>query len=353
MQDCLAENDSKTIDWLRFPLACAVVLLHAGEISEGSYGTDFYSLLRIVLSQGICRIAVPCFFLISGCLFFSRLDEWDTSVWLGKLKKRFSSLVIPYLLWNIVALVVGFAYGWLRAKVSGGPCWSLPETLDRFGWANIFWSCTYGCPIDYPLWFIRDLIIFVAISPLSFLIARKGGLPAIVALFILCGIPGSRDIEGFFYFTLGAWLRISGKSICGSFSKWKWPALIAGVAGIVLIALTYRTHPELYQRIKYLFVLCGTACVFNFTGPLVENGKVKVHKCLSDASFFIFASHGILILHDISHFIILHAIPLDGTAASCLKLFLKTGLAIVICMVLYQLMKKLFPKLLRIFTGGR
>ena len=151
---------SKVIDWLRFPLAAAVVLLHTGESTTGFYGPDFYSTLCIVLSQGICRIAVPCFFFFSGFLFFSRLEEWDTGVWLGKIRKRGRTLLLPYILWNVLALLVGVGYGWLRSRFNPEviPV-SLLDTLRQNGWLNIFWTSTWGCPIDYPLWFIRDLIV--------------------------------------------------------------------------------------------------------------------------------------------------------------------------------------------------
>ena len=54
---------SRTIDSLRFPMAFAVVLLHAS--AAGAHGDyPVYSTLCILLAQGICRVAVPCFFLI-------------------------------------------------------------------------------------------------------------------------------------------------------------------------------------------------------------------------------------------------------------------------------------------------
>ena len=114
----ITSRQSQVIDWLRFPLAAAVVLLHAGESTTGLYDMDFSGTLRIVLSQGICRIAVPCFFLFSGFLFFTKLRDWDTQVWLDKIRKRGRTLLVPFLLWNVLALLVGFGYGWLRSRIN-------------------------------------------------------------------------------------------------------------------------------------------------------------------------------------------------------------------------------------------
>lgn len=62
---------SKTIDWLRFPLMFMVVFIHVChqnlldmKPSVFAYGTYF------TVSQVIARIAVPLFFIISGYYFF-------------------------------------------------------------------------------------------------------------------------------------------------------------------------------------------------------------------------------------------------------------------------------------------
>ena len=76
---------SKTIEWLRFFCAAAVVVLHsAGKPLEGNvviscqYGA--YDAIRILFSHGLCRVAVPLFFFISGYIFFvglHTLDGWN------------------------------------------------------------------------------------------------------------------------------------------------------------------------------------------------------------------------------------------------------------------------------------
>ena len=108
------KNDSiqsKTIEWLRFFCIGAVVLLHSvGNPLEGkdfiSYRYGPYDAIRILFSEGLCWVAVPIFFLISGYLFFVKLEEWRTDVWVDKLKRRVKTLLIPYLLCNTIAIVI-------------------------------------------------------------------------------------------------------------------------------------------------------------------------------------------------------------------------------------------------------
>lgn len=350
----ITPRQSRLIDWLRFPLAAAVVLLHAGESTTGMYDSDFSGMLRIVLSQGICRIAVPCFFLFSGFLFFNRFHEWDTKVWLGKIRKRARTLLLPYVLWNLLALLVGFGYGWLRSRFNADivPA-TLVETLRSDGWLNIFWASTYGCPIDYPLWFIRDLIVFVAITPLVYLLVCKCKLWGVAALFIAFSPTGSRDLEGLFFFVLGAYFQLCGVDFLQIFGRIKWPAYLLSAVGIVLIAYSYRDNAELYKYTKYLFVLFGTVSVINLASSLLDAGWVHNSAFLSSSSFFVYASHGILILHDIAHYLTLHFLPLAGVAGKCLVLFVKAGIAVGICLALFAVMKKWTPKTLGVLTGNR
>lgn len=66
--------ESGLIEWLRFFCVVCVVYLHAGLPFDGqdliSCHHGLYDTLRIVISHGFCRIAVPTFFIISGYLFF-------------------------------------------------------------------------------------------------------------------------------------------------------------------------------------------------------------------------------------------------------------------------------------------
>lgn len=78
---------SVTIDYLRFPMALAVVFIHSkGEptIALPDYahfaGTDFFNLLRIVMSNVLTSVAVPTFFLISGFLYFLNVPVLTQSV---------------------------------------------------------------------------------------------------------------------------------------------------------------------------------------------------------------------------------------------------------------------------------
>lgn len=92
-------RDSEIIRLLRFPLALLVVLLHAEPAIDGwspqsmsseYMGANIAGVVMYSLSHILAQVAVPAFFLISGYLFFLKLESWDMAVWKRKLVSRFS-----------------------------------------------------------------------------------------------------------------------------------------------------------------------------------------------------------------------------------------------------------------------
>lgn len=103
---------SRTVQWLRFVLAATVVLLHTNmsgfveftPLSEQPLSSTIY----YVFSWGICLIAVPTFFMVSGYFFFTNLYKWDNGVYWTKIKKRARTLLLPYILWIIIGITLPY-----------------------------------------------------------------------------------------------------------------------------------------------------------------------------------------------------------------------------------------------------
>ena len=79
-------------------LIIMVVYIHSRYIEAEQY--PLANFLQILTGKGVCRIANSLFFCISGYLF-ARNTEDINSIW-KKLKKRVRTLIIPYLLWNVI-----------------------------------------------------------------------------------------------------------------------------------------------------------------------------------------------------------------------------------------------------------
>ena len=114
MDSKLKDLQFQVISFLRFPLIVAVVFIHSnsgnvvfnGLLATTNINFFVYEEVRYYISEIVARIAVPTFYFISGFLFWEKTDCFNIGVYMKKLKKRCRSLLIPYLFWNLVAILL-------------------------------------------------------------------------------------------------------------------------------------------------------------------------------------------------------------------------------------------------------
>jgi len=346
-------HQSSVIDWLRFSMAVAVVLLHAD--AHGDPSLPVYTTLCILFPQGICRIAVPCFFLISGYLFFKKLERWDWAVWKGKMIRRVHSLLIPYILWNIIAAIAFLSYQYLRSRFGSLEAQDYTYFPSQWGWGwwKIFWNVgDTGMPLDLPLWFVRNLIIYTIATPLIYAMCRYLKGVGVLALAILLFVVLNAQ-KGLWFYTFGAWLSINGKDLVNTIYPWRWPAALISIAILCVLPYTYNTHFPVYQHLLDLFTISGCVCALALTSMGIKHGLFHVHPFLTKSAFFIFAAHGILILGDFAKYFMLHITPVRNDLYYCCDLFFRPVLAVLICLGLFYILNRWTPKLSRILIGAR
>ena len=104
---------SQSLDLLRFPLAVVILLIHIfstdGITFQGKTLTfESYPLFLFVnrLIDAFLRgQSVPIYYFISGFVFFIGV-KMTKDVYIRKFKNRTKSLLIPYLIWNIFAILL-------------------------------------------------------------------------------------------------------------------------------------------------------------------------------------------------------------------------------------------------------
>ena len=135
--------ESKTTAIIRTPLILMVILIHNSGINlhgirvddlyinfNNLCYTDIYNITRIISVNVISRVAVPLFFILSGYYFFNKTD-FTTYTYLRKLQRRIKTIVIPYLLWNLIAIIP--FYNFILFMFRDIPfTFSIPSTLQRF-----------------------------------------------------------------------------------------------------------------------------------------------------------------------------------------------------------------------------
>ena len=104
---------SEKIKIISFVLILLVVQLHAYNL-DLLFGKEtiilnkgFNWIFQNFFSNGITRIAVPLFFIISGYLFFLQFQPTIEN-YFEKIKKRIKTLFIPYLIWSIIGVLLYF-----------------------------------------------------------------------------------------------------------------------------------------------------------------------------------------------------------------------------------------------------
>ncbi len=217
--DTTADRMSLAIEHSRLPLIVGVVLIHSYStvvhLSSGQIGSESgYSNLFVqnLFSQVIARIAVPSFYLVSGFLLY-RGREITLGLFCGKLRSRAVTLLWPYLLWNTIVIAVQIAGQSMpfSARFFSGQMIDV-DALTVHNVLDAYIGFDRG-PANAPLWFLRDLIVLVILSPALYILARKAGTTAGLLLFgVWLVSPLSFDTflstEAAFFFYLGLLLSV-------------------------------------------------------------------------------------------------------------------------------------------------
>lgn len=169
---------------------------------------------------GVFLAAVPFFFVCSGFFLGRHCDEdgW----WLRECLKRVRSLLVPFLIWSAVFLTLRVGYIVISNLIHGRVMFLHVPTGLHY-WLRAIGIHPFDYPLCVPLWYVRTLLVFVAISPLLVRFARSvGSLFVVYALSVVSNflIPvGSIcefeskvfPVNGLFYFCFGLYLsRLRG-----------------------------------------------------------------------------------------------------------------------------------------------
>jgi len=303
-----------------------------------------------MLSRHLCSIGTCWFFVISGYFFlrFLKEEEFGTRWVLAKWKKRIRTLLIPYLIWNAIAVLAVLAKNEIFGLLNLGKDYGELQTLS-FGPLSWFF---FG-PADFPLWFMRDLMILSLLAPLMYIVFKK--IPYIsLSLLVIAYLspldPSIPTMRSIFFFSLGAWLGTMRLNMIDLCRKVKIPAIIAAIV-LMLVATSQIGRPT-HLLLLRLFYPFGMIVFMIFCDWMIRNEAVKNKLCdLAVTVFFIYAAHLIYILGWTKGlFLRIFGDSLAGTWISYLGV---PVVVIIVCLILYYLFDKITPKALAIACGGR
>jgi surface polysaccharide O-acyltransferase-like enzyme len=325
------------------------------QLGEVAFRLDagFNIFIQQFISQGIARVAVPIFFIISGYLFFLNF-QGTKSEFILKYKKRAKSLLVPFLFWSILGLIIHITLRLspLSKNLVSDVDYSFIRVLDL-----IFIN-----PIPAQLWFLRDLIVLVAFSPLIYRLVKHLRFIPIILFFIIWLVAFRFRLvlytsESVLFFSLGAYLALhKSEYLTKQFIQkynliflFLW-VLIVIVKTILLCQNYSATGPLLI--LHRLGIVVGILAVWSLYDVIMKN-KESVNKTLltlSSFSFFVFLFHMPLLKYAQKA---LFYIAGKNEIVSIVSYFILPIIIIAIGILLGGVLRRYTPKFYGLITGGR
>ncbi len=350
---------SKKLKALSLGAMILVVFIHSqneevkfasGELA----GTQSHAVLFVenFFSKGIARIAIPLFFAISGLLFYASYDFTVSGV-VDKFKRRFKSLVIPYLFWSVSGLILVL----FLQSIPGSRNFFTKELIINYSTSKLLNTILVD-PIPYQLWFIRDLILLVIFSPLIWYLTKSMRGVWLVILAILWTVaPKTFELfsnEALLFFTVGCALDLDKNQLLlnHKFSKFSCYGLLALWFLIVTLTtylLTFHLAAFALNALNNAGILIGLLSIWSLYDQ-VDPNQITKYSVLFGYSFFIFVFHEPLLTILIKGMFFLFG----KTDASSLLIYIIAPLmAIGLSILLRYVLKKSIPRVYNFATGGR
>ena len=335
--------------------ACAVALSHAGySAATGSADWWFVRMTR----YGLCCLAVPFFFTVSGYFLSRHFDErgW----WPREVSKRVRSLLVPYLLW-CMAFFIFARVGLATVKaVAGREFW----TVLSFPAAMIppaLGVRLEAPPMLVPLWYVRALFVIVLLSPVLAWFASRRRLAwlllvVLAAAYVMFsphrnGLASTRaehfmyygvSLMGMFYFYLGILMR-STRFLERTLAVPPWTGVVLLAAGAAIVA--WRTGVIATSGIEPFPILC-IAIPFLVAGTWLATPAAPWPALLTSMSFPIYVLH-FFVVFALDGF---HACRADKSIG---QIIVHAVCAVVIPCVIAMLARSVSPTMARLVFGGR
>ncbi|TWF52239.1 succinoglycan biosynthesis protein ExoH [Neorhizobium alkalisoli] len=290
------QNISSRINLMRIFLISGIVFVHVPFDPETSPFLGLngaFDWLRVLLGDSLFRIGVPCLSVISGYLLFRR--GWDAFDYAKVLQSKAKTVLLPFLLWNLglfcAVLVVQ------RAGMGIGYFPDLWHSSPRELASQAF--STETMPINIPLYFLRDLMLCIVLSPVLAALVRRFPGPVLAALFVVAALP---DIPVFpfikssipFSFTLGIFLALNKRRL-DALDRFAVPGtVLVLIAALALSVGLYRNGPDfpwVLDLARNTLAIVGAAGFWLMSALIIRLRIGQRLAATGSLSFWIFCAH--------------------------------------------------------------
>lgn len=329
----MQKNNTKwkeQLDFAKVILTFLIVLYH---ISAPFSNISFWGSAQIYL-KNLGDTVVDAFALISGFLFWYNIDT--ISDVFQKMKRRIVTLLIPYLLWNIInSFIVIFFHN--ERTVSG-----ILNAIINFNWIRGI----FGYSSSPHLWYVFMLIFWTIFSPLLFYVFKNKKLLIffLLAQVVYMAYMNTNILHSRFIYMIFIWGGVLGYWKRDFFDHIPQSILWAICSAIIFLGIPFACDLTDNMLIKcwlwFFRMLSFIILAFNIK-PLPRSVKTLV-----PVMFWTYAIHYHLDVQIVSKTFVLFTNPVIAHLVSyvcVLVIALGSGFGV----------KRILPKVFALLSGGR
>lgn len=234
----------------------------------------------------LCLGGWMSFFFFISAFFAARATSFSYA--------RVGRYLLFYIGWNAIFLLMSM----VKARLFGADMHPLPFMLARMAGLGVF-------PWDYPLWFLKELMIFLCMVPVfSWLCAKRGWCAVTLAgVFAYAlwastggglreyGDPGLFSSANLLFFAIGFWVgRLDVSRIMERVRKWSGP-LVFGYLALVILKGLHVIGPGIAWHFPGI---AGAILLAYFVTERLPWAARAAAAC-TPVFFFVYASHALVI----------------------------------------------------------
>lgn len=349
----LTDLQSLKFNILKVVFSIMVVYGHANIVTTNNFTMKidvpgWLDIIKYSISGIICGCAVNGFFLISSILLYRKPFNWKNNA-----KKKIKTLLVPYFV--ISMIIVAFCLFFEKMPITRnffGKYYALSE-YGLTEWLHAF-GIGSACPLNGPLWFLRNLFI---LNILSVLIKKAiDKFPKLYLFFVILFAVFSN--KNFFYliypinllfWSLGYYVIKYNINIDG-FANNKAFLIVLFICGFsIKFYANYLSNAQFYvENFSDIFsTLSEIILIYSLINTTTNNFLIDY---LYPYNFCIYIFH-YLPLKFILRFFIVY-LP-TNPALIFVEYLIIPAIVIIVIVAISKLLKKYLPKTYSLITGSR